>query len=135
MLAEVQVSGLDAVVNYTSLAEICLQPALVAARQGSLNDLAAASESQTKSIQQLVALWNVDVMGEGMQGVVCPCYVMPVDDIANELIVKAQVSGIPAPSLFSIHASDVLMCVATCMQQLNFWAFDDIVDCTINSCT
>jgi hypothetical protein len=77
VLAEVQVSGLDAVVNYTSPAEICLQPALVAARQGSLNDLAATSESQTKSILQLVALWNVDVMGEGMQGVVCPCYVMP----------------------------------------------------------
>ena len=79
MLAEVQVSGLDAVVNYTSPAEICLQPALVAARQGSLNNLAAASESQTQSIQQLVALWNVDMMGEGMQVVVCPSCTMPYD--------------------------------------------------------
>ena len=85
MLAEVQVSGLDAVVNYTSPAEICLQPALVAARSGSLNNLAAVSESQTQSIQQLVALWNVDMMGEGMQGVVCPSCTMPCCcNIANE---------------------------------------------------
>ncbi len=69
-------SGLDAVVNYTSPAEVCLQPALDYAKQGSLNDLAAVSEAQVQSIQQLVALWNMDVMSEGMQGVVCPCCIM-----------------------------------------------------------
>jgi hypothetical protein len=74
--AEVQVSGLDAVVNYTSPAEVCLQPALDYAKLGSLNDLAAVSEAQVQSIQQLVALWNMDVMSEGMQGVVCPCCIM-----------------------------------------------------------
>ncbi len=68
-------SGLDAVVNYTSSAEVCLQPALDAADQGWTN-LAAVSESQVQSIQQLVALWNLDVMSEGMSGVVSPCCVM-----------------------------------------------------------
>ena len=71
-----QVSGLDAVANYTSPAEVCLQPALDAANLGSLNNLAAVSKSQVQSIQQLVALWNVDVMSEGMGGVVSPCCVM-----------------------------------------------------------
>ena len=63
-------------VNYTSPAEVCLQPALNAANLGSLNNLASVSESQVQSIQQLVALWNVDVMSEGMGGVVSPCCVM-----------------------------------------------------------
>jgi hypothetical protein len=76
VLAEVQVSGLDAVVNYTSPAEICLQPALDAANLGSLNNLEAVIESQVQSIQQLLALWNLDVMSEGMSGVVSPCCVM-----------------------------------------------------------
>lgn len=69
-------SGLDVVVNYTSPAEVCLQPALDAANLGSLNNLKAVSESQLQSIQQLVAMWNMDVMYEGMQGVVCPCCIM-----------------------------------------------------------
>ncbi|KAL0046396.1 hypothetical protein WJX82_011244 [Trebouxia sp. C0006] len=68
-IPEVQVSGLDAVVNYTSPAEVCLQPALDAANLGSLNVLEAVIESQVQSIQQLVALWNLDVMSEGMSGV------------------------------------------------------------------
>ncbi|KAL0030597.1 hypothetical protein WJX79_007954 [Trebouxia sp. C0005] len=68
-ISEVQVSGLDVVVNYTSPAEVCLQPALDAANLGSLNNLKAVSESQLQSIQQLVAMWNMDVMYEGMQGV------------------------------------------------------------------
>ncbi len=81
-LAVAQVSGLDAVVNYSSPAEVCLQPALDAANQGSLSDLPAVSDYQ--SVQQLVELWNMDVMSEGMQGVVCPCRTMPAVKIANE---------------------------------------------------
>jgi len=75
-LAVAQVSGVDAVVNYTSPAEVCLQPALDAANLGSLSNLEAVIESQVQSIQQLVALWNLDVMSEGMSGVVSPCCVM-----------------------------------------------------------
>jgi len=118
------VSGLDAVVNFTSPAEVCLQPAVDAANQGSLNDLAAVSESQRKSIQQLVALWNVDVMSEGMQAVVCPCCTMPCCcNIANEFVEQAQVSGMLARLLLTstLQMCHVLMGIAsswTCSNQL-----------------
>ena len=75
-LAEVQVPGLDVVVDYSSPAEVCLQPTLDVANQGSLRNLAAVSQGQAQALEQLVALWNMDVMSEGMQGVVRPCCIM-----------------------------------------------------------
>jgi hypothetical protein len=104
-LAVAQVSGVDAVVNYTSPAEVCLQPALDAANLGSLSGLSFPGDYQ--SAQQLVMLWNLDVMGEGMQGVVRPCCTMPAVDFANELVEKAQVSGMQARL---IQTSTIQMC-------------------------
>jgi len=93
------------VVNYTSPAEVCLQPALDAANQGSLTGLPFVGDYQ--SVQQLVMLWNLDVMSEGMQGVVCPCCTKPAVDFANELVEKAHVSGMLARSLLT---STLQMC-------------------------
>ncbi len=68
-------------------------------------------------------------MGEGMQGVVRPCYTMPAVDFANELVENAQVSDIPARSLLTFMLqtySCVLRRAAT-----NSWTFNVVVDCTI----
>ena len=71
-LAEAQVPGLDVVVDFSSPAEACLQPALDSAALGRLSDVTAATSKQVQSIQQLVTLWNVDMMTQGMQSLVCP---------------------------------------------------------------
>jgi hypothetical protein len=110
-LAVASAPGLDAVVNYTSPAEVCLQPALDAANQG-LSNLQAVSEDQLISIQQLVALWNLDVMSEGMQDVVCPCCVMQVYTLQISYLRSAGAKHASKVTTGN-HASDVLMCIAT----------------------
>ena len=110
-LAVASAPGLDAVVNYTSPAEVCLQPALDAANQG-LSNLQAVSEDQLITIQQLVALWNLDVMSEGMQDVVCPCCVMQVYTLQISYLRSAGAKHASKVTTGN-HASDVLMCIAT----------------------
>ncbi len=60
-----------------------------------------------QSVQQLIMFWNVDVMGEGMQGVVCPGCAMPALDFAVKLVENAQVSGVQARL---ISTSTLQMC-------------------------
>ncbi len=112
-LAGAQVPGVDAVFNYTSPAEVCLQPALDAANLGSLDDLAFVGDYA--SVQQLVMLWNLDMVGEGMQGVVGPCCTMPAVDFANKLVQKARVSGMLARSSVTsmLQMCNVLLGIAS----------------------
>ena len=70
-LAEAQVPGLDVVIDFSSPAEACLQPALDSAALGQLSNLTAATSKQVQSIQQLVTLWNVDMMTQGLGSLVC----------------------------------------------------------------